>query len=171
MMQAKAFQAQSLDNSSPDHLRLAGAAEELRGSARAQVYSTMAGISSQGKLLFAQDGVRLLFKGNSAVLQVVPEERDKAGRLAPVMCWIEQDGVDASKPQPADAVWSSIADFSAAIGRSFSASTRSAVGEALELFEKKKSTSGRLMVSKAKPLQWRWPAWLRRILMALRIIR
>lgn len=170
MMWAKAFQAQSLDNSSQDHLRLAGVADELCSPKREQTYSAMAAITTQGEVLFARDGVRLFVKGCSAVLQVVAEERDHAGRLAPVMCWIERDGLDVLDGPVADSVWASLVQFSAAIGRSFSESTRSAACGALDLFEKKKRNDCRIIVLKAKAIQVRLLGWFKRALALLQIL-
>lgn len=173
MMQAKAFQAQPLDNRSPDLLRLAGSLDELRGPAREQTYSAMADISSRGETLFFQDGVRLVAKGSSAVLQVVPKERDDAGRLAPIMCWVETASPDAAAAGDVDAVWASVLRFSEAIGRSFTDNTRSAVCGALDVFEKKKRMSRPAKATRPSPARVRWTNWLafRWILAILRILK
>jgi hypothetical protein len=161
MMHAKVFQAQALDNRSSDHLRLAQQGAELHSPFREQTYSGMASISAQGTLLFAQDGVKLLVKGNAAVLQVIAEERDHAGRLAPVVCWVEQDAGQGSGASGVDAVWASLEQFATAIGRSFSEPTRLAAREALELLAKKQSSQSLIALAIAF-LQREWAAWLKR---------
>lgn len=172
-MQTKAFQAQSLDNRSPDLLRLAGSLDELRGPAREQTYSAMADISSLGETLFSQDGVRLVAKGGSAVLQVVPKERDEAGRLAPIICWVETGASDAAAAGDADAVWASVLRFSEAIGRSYTDTTRSAVYGALDVFKKKNRRSRPSKATRASPARGRWTDWLafRWILAIMRIFK
>lgn len=138
MMRAKAFQAQSLDNRATDHLRLAGHDADLRGPEREHTYSTMASISTHGTLLFSQDGVKLVIRGDAAILQVLGVERDDADRLAPVLCWIECHLDPTQKTDGINCVWVSIEQFAASIGRSFSEATRITVHTALELLEKKK---------------------------------
>lgn len=167
MMHAKVFQAQALDNSSSDYLRLAEHSAELRSPIREQTYSGMASISAQGTVLFAQDGVKLFVKGNAAVLQVVAEERDHAGRLAPVVCWVEQDTEQSSRASGVDAVWTSLEQFATAIGRSFSEPKRLAAREALELLAKKQPSQGLIALAIAL-LQREWAAWLKRMLVTLK---
>ncbi|WP_313455887.1 hypothetical protein [Stenotrophomonas sp.] len=171
MMRAKAFQAQALDNTSEDHLRGADAADELRSPVREQTYSAMAAVSSRGVVLFTKYHVRLFCDGQSAVLQVVTEERDQAGRLAPVMCWVEHDGCGQSARQDIDGVWTSLVQFAAAIDRSFSDTTHQAACEALEAFEKKKSFGSRSTAASPTPRRWPWLQWLMRLLKALRIFK
>lgn len=167
MMHAKVFQAQALDNSSSDHLRLAESGAELRSPIREQTYSTLIRISAQGSVLYAQDGVKLFVKGNAAVLQVVAEERDRAGRLAPVVCWIEHNTGQGPGAIGVDAVWASLEQFATAIGRSFSEPKRLAAREALEQFEKKQPSQSFIALA-ITLLQREWATWLRRALAALK---
>lgn len=166
-MHAKVFQAQALDNRSSDHLRLAEHGVELLSPIREQTYSGMASISAHGTVLFAQDGVKLFVKGSAAVLQVVPEERDYAGRLAPVVCWVEQKLEQGSGASGVDAVCASFEQFATAIGRSFSEPKRLATREALELLAKKQPSQSFIALAIAL-LQREWEAWLKRVLATLK---
>lgn len=167
MMRAKVFQAQALDNSSSDHLRLAEHGAELRSPIREKTYSGIASISAHGTVLFAQDGVKLIVKGSAAVLQVVAEERDHAGRLAPVVCWVEQDTEQGSGTSGVDAVWASLEQFSVAIGRSFSEPKRLAAREALELLAKKQPSQSLIALAIAL-VQREWAEWVKHVLAALK---
>lgn len=166
-MRAKVFQAQALDNSSLDYLRLAEHGTELPSPTREQTYSAIASISGQGTVLFAQDGVKLFVKGKAAVLQVVAEERDHAGRLAPVACWIEHDTEQGPAANGGDAVWALFERFASAIGRSFSEPKRRAAREALELLAKKQQSQSLIALAIAL-MQRELSAWLKRVLTVLK---
>jgi len=167
MMHAKVFQAQALDNSSPDHLRLAANGVELRSPVREQAYSGMVDISTQGTVLFAQDGVKLFVKGNAAVLQIVAEERDHSGRLAPVVCWVEQDAEQGLEENNVDAVLGSFERFAITIGRSFSETKRLAAREALELLAKKRPSQSLIALAIAL-LQRGLAVWIKRLVKTLK---
>lgn len=137
-MKAKIFFAQALDNTSQDHVQIGEGHGALSTLGREQAVASVSAISSAGSVLFSRDGVKLFAKGNFAVLQVITEERDRQGRLAPVACSLEHD-LDGGS---ADEVWQAMERFAESIGRSFSASTRQAALESLNLFAKKPVARG-----------------------------
>lgn len=137
-MKAKVFQAQALDNTSSDHLQLAESRSELSAQAREQAVAFVSSVSSGGSVLFSQDGVKLFANGNFAVLQVISEERDRLGRMAPVVCCLEHIQGEGS----VEDVWGAMESFAQSIGRSFSDPKRLAAREALSMFAKKPQGRG-----------------------------
>lgn len=139
-MKATIFQAQALDNNSVDHLQLAENCGELSALVRQQKVAFVSSISSGGSILFSQDGVKLFAKGNFAALQVISEERDQLGRMAPIVCCLEKTQGEGS----VEDIWSAMECFAESIGRSFSEPKRVAAQRALSLFAKKPQSRGGL---------------------------
>lgn len=137
-MKARVFLAQALDNTLQDHVQSAEGSCELTTQERAQAVASVSAISSAGSVLFSRDGVKLFARGNFAVLQVIAEERDQQGRLAPVVCSLEHTPNAGSVEE----LWQAMERFAESIGRSFSACRRQAALEALNLFAKKPVARG-----------------------------
>ena len=92
-----AFWAQSLDNSAPDHMSDGGrvlAPDET--SVRQSVVGRVSRVTREGERLADVDGVILTWSGDEFVLEITAEERDVAGREAPMSCHGQIPGSEPS---------------------------------------------------------------------------
>lgn len=89
------FRAQSADGISPAHLELHGqsiaeAAEEDRKSAADEISV----ISQRGRVLWDQDGAKIIRYGQQIIVKLHANEPDESGRLMPIVCWGRMTGTD-----------------------------------------------------------------------------
>lgn len=110
------FWAQALDNSSPDHFDVQS--EELAADdsiRRQEAVSSVSRVIKNGTRLYEVSGVLLTADARHFVLEVPSAQRDRAGRIAPIVCYGEYDtGVgDALSASAAVA----LVDFAKRIGR------------------------------------------------------
>ncbi len=87
MNQILVFWAQALDNTSPDHIELNGK-ELLHDDTanRQRAVSLMSSIVKAGSEVFDRDNVRITVDSRRFVVAVPSNERDCAGRIAPIVC-------------------------------------------------------------------------------------
>jgi hypothetical protein len=111
------FWAQALDNASPDHIEMEG--EELSPDdtrRRQDAVSRVNRVCKTGKTIFNQHGVQLTADRQHFVIEVPSAERDRAGRIAPIVCY-----GDYNDSTVGDALGASVAvaldDFAKRIGR------------------------------------------------------
>lgn len=95
--------------------------------------SEISRVGSNGELTFSKSGVQLIRLGQEALLQVPCLERDHAGRLAPIVCWMVEDDTNKN----AAATLHEIEAFAHSIGRSINAEQQQLAQEALTILAKK----------------------------------
>lgn len=102
------FWAQALDNASPDHIDIGGASlspdEPDDIAKRQKAVSQVSKVIKVGTRIFDCRGVQLTEDGRHFVVEVPSAERDRVGRVAPIICY---GGFDASV---VDALASSVID-------------------------------------------------------------
>ena len=89
------FRLQAADGLSPAHLEVEGRsvpddAERERATAAEQIVT----IGEHGKVVHEQGGAELLRRGDWVMIKVHANERDDAGRLAPILGWGQVAGGD-----------------------------------------------------------------------------
>jgi len=99
------FWAQALDNASPDHIEISGTRLTPDDVARRQeAVSQVSNVIKAGTRIFDLDGVQLTEDGYHFVAEVPSAERDRAGRVAPIICY------GAYEADVGDALASSVVD-------------------------------------------------------------
>lgn len=99
------FWAQALDNASPDHIDISGTRLSPDDVVRRQeAVSLVSNVIKAGTRIFDTRGVQLTEDGRHFVVEVPSAERDRAGRVAPIICY---GAYDASV---GDALASSVVD-------------------------------------------------------------
>jgi hypothetical protein len=99
------FWAQALDNASPDHIDIGGTRLSPDDAVRRQeAVSLVSNVIKAGTRIFEARGVQLTEDGRHFVVEVPSVERDRAGRVAPIICY---GAYDASI---GDALVSSVVD-------------------------------------------------------------
>lgn len=84
--------AQALDNSSPDHIAVRGAALDAEDSLRRQeAVSLVSHVIKDGVRIFESRGVRLTADNRHFIVEIPSAQRDLAGRTAPIVCCGEYD--------------------------------------------------------------------------------
>jgi hypothetical protein len=107
------FQAQALDNTSPDHYQIGDELLSAEDQARrCQVTDMISEVAREGTPDLQADGAELIVKGLCFLVQVYSEQLDHAGRRAPILCCGE-----FSRSDDPDAIIQAIHDFAAKIGR------------------------------------------------------
>jgi hypothetical protein len=110
------YWAQALDNASPDHIQLYG--EELPPDdlvRRQEVVKRVSGVIKQGVRVFDSGGVLLTADAHRFVVEIPSKQRDRAGRVAPVVCYGEYDGYVGEELETR--VFAGLAEFAERIGR------------------------------------------------------
>lgn len=134
--------AQALDNTSPDHIEVRGeilaAADALQ---RQAAVSRVAGVVKREKWTFKEGWVRLVADGSHFVFEIPSEQRDSAGRIAPIVCCGDYDSTLCDVLGSSTA--SALTGFASRIGRTLSPAH---LDLAKVFFDelKKKSTQSRL---------------------------
>lgn len=130
--------AQALDNHSDDHVFMEGRRLPSRAAAeRQQASSLISTVTSEGDKVFESEGVELFCSGPLCVIEIVSEELDAAGRLAPISVCIDLAGAD----QIADVV-RQLTEISHSIDRTISSACLDVVSQALTEEQKKKRPMG-----------------------------
>jgi hypothetical protein len=133
------FWAQPLDNSSPDHIAVRGealSADDSKG--RQHAVSLVSNVMKRGTSIFKMDGVQLTADEHHFVLEVPSDQRDKSGRIAPIVCYGNYDstvGGALEKLVPAG-----LDDFAKRIGRSLQGGQLELARRSFEDLKKKAST-------------------------------
>jgi len=130
--------AQALDNHSDDHVFMEGRHLPSRAAAeRQQASNLISTVTSEGGKVFESEGVELFCSGPLCVIEIVSEELDSAGRLAPISVCIDLAGAD----QIADVV-RQLTKISHSIDRTISSAYLDVVTQALTEEQKKKRPMG-----------------------------
>lgn len=130
------FWAQALDNSSPDHIEARGEELDFGDSGRRQEAATQVSrVIKLGNNVFSADGVQLTADNRDFVLEVPSVQRDRVGRIAPIVCYgnYSRDarselGVSAS---------TALAAFATRIGRTIQPEHVALVHKAFDVLKKK----------------------------------
>nr|WP_294503901.1 hypothetical protein [uncultured Rhodopila sp.] len=113
MIRPLRFKAQALDNTSPDHYQIGDELLTVEDQAqRRQVTNMISEVARNGTPLLKAGGAELIFQHRDFLAQVYSEQRDHAGRRAPILCCGEFNHSD--DPQ---AIIQAIIGFAAKIGR------------------------------------------------------
>ncbi len=133
------FWAQALDNASPDHIAFQGEDvspnDEVR---RQQAVSLVSSVVKGGTPVFVEDGFQLTEDGHRFVVEVPSGERDREGRIAPIVCCGEYD---ATVNEALSAhVAAGIGNFANSIGRTTHAKHLEMTLKAFAALKKKSST-------------------------------
>ena len=132
------FWAQALDNSSPDHFDMYG--EELapeNTASRQTAVSNVSDVIKTGTRVFESKGVQLTANRQHFVVEVPSAQRDRVGRIAPIVCYGDYGGtVDDAL---GEAVANGLAHFAKQIGRSVLPEHFKLVGETFAALKKKSS--------------------------------
>ncbi len=84
------FWAQALDNTSPDHFYARGDELSVDDSARRQeAVSLVSSVIKNGKHVYEDGGVLLTADAHHFVIECPSAQRDRAGRIAPIVCYGE----------------------------------------------------------------------------------
>lgn len=113
MMGQLSFQAQALDNMSPDHYQIGDellSAENQTGCI--YVANMISEVAREGKSLLKAGGAELTVQRQRFLAQVYSEQLDRAGRRAPILCCGE-----FSRSDDPQAITRAIQGFAAKIGR------------------------------------------------------
>lgn len=81
------FWAQALDNLSPDQMSMGGKyllSDDYKE--REKVVSTVSNTIKTGACKFEADGIKLTANNTHFVMEVISDEKDSAGRSAPIVC-------------------------------------------------------------------------------------
>ena len=110
------FWAQALDNASPDHINMYGtilSPDDVVG--RQQAVTLVSSVIKAGTRIYDIRGVQLTEDGRHFVVEVPSAERDRAGRVAPIVCY------GTYEPSVGDPLTTSVVDgfeeFARQIGR------------------------------------------------------
>lgn len=133
------FWAQALDNASPDHIDISGARLSPDDVVRRQeAVSLVSNVIKAGIRIFDDSGVQLTEDGRHFVVEVPSAERDRAGRVAPIICYGAYDELVG------DALASSVVDgfddFAQRIDRNILPAHSELVRESFIELKKKSST-------------------------------
>jgi len=130
--------AQALDNHSDDHVFMEGRHLPSRAAAeRQQASNLISTVTSEGDKVFESEGVEVFCSGPLCVIEIVSEELDAAGRLAPISVCIDLAGAD----QIADVV-RQLTEIAHSIDRTISSAYLDVVSQALTEEQKKKRPMG-----------------------------
>jgi len=130
------YWAQSLDNTSPDHIYKGNKKLLPKDNIqRQEAVSHVSKIVMSGSRIFDKRGVRLTESAQFFVVEVLSEERDQAGRIAPLICCgpyelTKSDALSASVIKGLD-------NFARQIGRNILPEHLELVSEVFKIFKKK----------------------------------
>ncbi len=134
------FWAQALDNASPDHIDVSGSGLAPDDVVRRQeAVSLVSKVIKEGSRIFDVRGVQLTEDGRHFVVEVPSAERDRAGRVAPIVCYGAYDAsvVDALLSSVVD----DLEDFARRIDRNILSDHSVLVRESFVALKKKSSTT------------------------------
>ncbi len=129
--------AQPLDNTSPDHIESPGeVVSSERPERRERAVSTVYSVATAGKRIFSKGGVQLTDDGRRFLVEVLSDQRDQAGRAAPIVCCGKYDPSfdDGSGAK----VVININEFAQRIGRTITPEKLDLMKQAFVLLKKKR---------------------------------
>lgn len=145
MMSPFSFRLQAADGLSPAHLEVEGRsvpddAEGERATAAEQIVT----IGEHAKVVHEQGGAELLRRGDWVMIKVHANERDDAGRLAPILGWGRMAG--GNLEEVGHALLTGLQQFAERIGRTVNVEHVAALERA---FSEEKKHRGRKRIGPA----------------------
>jgi DNA-binding transcriptional ArsR family regulator len=145
MMPTFSFRLQAADGLSPAHVEVKGRSvpddsEDERATAAEQIVT----IGEHGKVVYEQGGAELLRRGDWVMIKVHANERDDAGRLAPILGWGRVAGGDPE--EVGHALLAGLQQFAERVGRTVNVEHIAALERA---FSEEKKHRGRKRIGLA----------------------
>jgi len=129
----------ALDNTSPDHFEVRGRVLDAADtSQRQEAVSFVSSVVRREKWTFKERGMRLTADGSHFLLEVPSEQRDSAGRTAPIVCCGDYEATICEALGASTAV--ALNDFAKRIGRTLSPAHLDLVPVFFDNLKKKSST-------------------------------